>query len=267
MMLATLLLGLGVADLVAAPGGGRVSRRGAWIGALAAAGAALVLLVERGLPWWSTALVVLVVGLLAACWTLVRAQVGRPTAMRRPLVALAALGSVVAAVAVVDSQLLAGGESQLSATWWLVTLSVLQVGTGNAVVRLILHGLEDPTHPSRPLDPDGSAAAQRRSVGGRRSIEDELRGGRFIGPLERLIVFGLAVAGQVTAAVVVASVKSLLRFPELSQARASEDQGTTPGSPGPRRIDYLTEYLVVGSLSSWLLALASAGAYHWLVTS
>jgi hypothetical protein len=75
------------------------------------------------------------------------------------------------------------------------------------------------------------------------SGEQKLRGGRIIGPLERCLLFGFGLAGQPTAAALVASAKSLLRFPEISSARGVG-------------IDLVTEYFLVGSLTSWTLALA-----------
>jgi hypothetical protein len=75
------------------------------------------------------------------------------------------------------------------------------------------------------------------------SGEQKLRGGRMIGPLERCLLFGFGLAGQPTAAALVASAKSLLRFPEISSARGFG-------------IDLVTEYFLVGSLTSWTLALA-----------
>jgi hypothetical protein len=60
--------------------------------------------------------------------------------------------------------------------------------------------------------------------------------------MERLLILGFAVAGQLTAAAIVVSAKSLLRFPEISRS--------------DRRIDAVTEYFLVGSMSSWLIALA-----------
>lgn len=104
----------------------------------------------------------------------------------------------------------------------LVVLGVLlaQVGTANVVVRL---GLD---------------------AAGARSEPGVLRGGRLIGPLERLFVVGLGLAGQATAASVVIAAKSLIRFPELSTQGAAR-----------QRIDVVTEYFVVGSLVSWLVAL------------
>ena len=86
--------------------------------------------------------------------------------------------------------------------------------------------------------------------------EQQLKGGRFIGPLERYLIFGLALAGEPTAAALVISAKSIIRFPEL-QSKAAAENSTDPGSGKQvRPVDVLTEYFLLGSLLSWCLALA-----------
>ena len=80
--------------------------------------------------------------------------------------------------------------------------------------------------------------------------EARLHGGRYIGALERLLIFALAVAGEPTAAALVVSAKSLLRFPEVSGASRS---GRPEGE-----VDALTEYFLLGSLVSWATALLPA---------
>src|SRR5690606_29978105 len=85
-----------------------------------------------------------------------------------------------------------------------------------------------------------------------------LRGGRLIGALERWLIFGLAIAGEPTAAALVVSAKSLLRFPELSRTGQPPPSGSSgvrdDEQSAPADIDLLTEYLVLGSLVSWVLA-------------
>ncbi len=86
--------------------------------------------------------------------------------------------------------------------------------------------------------------------------EQRLRGGRLIGVIERWLIFGLALAGEPTAATLVISAKSILRFPQLSKAARE-----TAGEQGAERIaevDVVTEYFLLGSLVSWALALAPA---------
>ncbi|MDY7095669.1 MAG: hypothetical protein SX243_22060, partial [Acidobacteriota bacterium] len=91
-----------------------------------------------------------------------------------------------------------------------------------------------------------------------KSSEQRLRGGRILGLLERWLIFGLALLGEPTAAALVISAKSILRFPELSYS-ARGIVGTSGGAEGEARtVDTMTEYFLIGSLSSWTLALAAS---------
>ena len=110
----------------------------------------------------------------------------------------------------------------------LLGVVLLQMSTGNVLVRLVLaatHTL-NPAREGTPSDPG-----------------TRLKGGRLLGPMERLLIVALSLAGQVTAATVVVAAKGLLRFPELQARREQE------------RIHRLTEYFLVGSFASWLVAL------------
>ena len=78
-----------------------------------------------------------------------------------------------------------------------------------------------------------------------------LRGGRLIGILERWLIVILASAGEPTAAALVVSAKSLIRFPELNAAREADD----PARAETREIDYVTEYFLLGSMLSWFAAI------------
>lgn len=96
-------------------------------------------------------------------------------------------------------------------------------------------------------------------VAGGPQVEEQaevLRGGRVIGVLERVLIFGLAVTGELGAAALVATAKGVLRFPELSKLPAGQAVDDETGLPG--RADYATEYFLLGSLSSWSLALSAA---------
>ncbi|WP_323792392.1 hypothetical protein [Nocardioides sp.] len=128
--------------------------------------------------------------------------------------------------------------SGLEADRALLLLGVLlvQLSTGNVIVRLVL-GVTGTSHPLRSTT--GSAAG---SMSG-------LKGGRLLGPMERLLIVGLGLAGEVTAASIVIAAKGLLRFPELQSARAD-------GSTGPG-IHEVTEYFLVGSFVSWTISLAA----------
>jgi hypothetical protein len=112
---------------------------------------------------------------------------------------------------------------------------LLQMSTGNVIVRLVLSATGTLV-PSR-----GPAHDSTRT----------LKGGRLLGPMERLVIVGLGLAGYLTAASVVVAAKGLLRFPELQAKRDSPDVLDAPG------IDEVTEYFLVGSFVSWLVALST----------
>lgn len=90
---------------------------------------------------------------------------------------------------------------------------------------------------------------------------ERLRGGRFIGIIERFLIFGLAVSGEPAVAALIASAKSILRFPELSRVAREpnpSDGGRAEDEPGAlvKDVGVVTEYFLLGSLVSWLAALA-----------
>ncbi|MGH0034661.1 MAG: hypothetical protein ACQGVK_06500 [Myxococcota bacterium] len=86
------------------------------------------------------------------------------------------------------------------------------------------------------------------------TAETTLLGGRLIGVLERWLILGFVLAGEATAAALVVSAKSLVRFPELTAARDQASQH----DERPRPVDVVTEYFLLGSMTSWLLALLPA---------
>lgn len=88
------------------------------------------------------------------------------------------------------------------------------------------------------------------------SAEERLRGGRYIGVLERLLVFALAIAGELAAAALIASAKSILRFPELSRVARLESAPAREPAGTVADVDIVTEYFLLGSLVSWFAALA-----------
>lgn len=73
--------------------------------------------------------------------------------------------------------------------------------------------------------------------------EQEIKGGRILGQLERLIIAVLVVAGEFGGAALVIAAKGLIRLPELGDAEN----------------DDLAEYLLIGTFSSLLIA--AAGGY------
>lgn len=186
-------------------------------------------------------------GVTTAVWTLLRRDASRMSALQ----ALWALLFIFAAFVTVSlfgaerlssfghDPILARGVHQLPFSLvagasldevvFVAGILVMLFATSNAIVRLVL-----------------TAMGTRFS-----NAEQRLRGGRVIGPLERVLIFGLGLAGQATAAALVIGAKGLLRYPELNGLRGES------GAAGPsaRTIDVVTEYLLIGSLTSWLLAL------------
>jgi hypothetical protein len=104
----------------------------------------------------------------------------------------------------------------------------VQLSTGNVLVRLVLKS---------------TGTINPRADG--QMPPTQLKGGRLLGPLELVFILALALGGQVTAASVVVAAKGLLRFPELS----SRDEQQT--------VHEMTEYFLLGSFASWLVALGA----------
>lgn len=208
-----------------------------WLGAAVAG----LLATPSGWLLAGLATVSLAAWLLVSGWALTRAS--------GHVLALSTLaGGLVAQLALAGWAPQAGGALARWITWadlpWspdpgrallIAGLALVQLSTGNLIVRLVLIStgamvpVQDQDQPS-----------------------DTLKGGRLLGPLERLFILGLGLAGQVTAAGIVIAAKGLIRWPELrSYAR--------PSSAGGRHsdIDTVTEYFLVGSFVSWLVALGA----------
>ena len=88
--------------------------------------------------------------------------------------------------------------------------------------------------------------------------DSRLHAGRMIGAIERLLIFGLAISGHPTAAALIVSAKSVLRFPQISSAARREEEAGARSGGKPAAVDLATEYFLLGSLVSWALALAAA---------
>ncbi|WP_456287075.1 hypothetical protein M1D46_07765 [Microbacterium sp. JZ70] len=123
--------------------------------------------------------------------------------------------------------------------------------SANRVVRTALRTEDVPA--------DGDVApSRRRRLFGQRGERDAaapdpqdvhtLRGGRLIGPLERIVVGGLLLAHAYPVVAALIAAKGIVRFPEISRDR---ERGTQ------------AEYFLVGSMVSWAQALAIT-ALVWL---
>jgi len=253
------LIGFGVADLV---------RSGSWPTGRALAHVALPLTVAAvallsGVSGWADAVALVVAVAGGAVWIELSAHT-QLTGERAPA-ALATFAGVVAGLVAFS-----GAASQpdgVLGTWlaWadlpqasspgaarvllLTGLALFNVATANVIVRLVLLAIG-------ALRPDAVTSAMRAPAPPTAQPADRLKGGRLLGPMERLVILGLGVAGELGAAGFVIAAKGLLRFPEI-QAAARGSAGAYAG--GPVGIDDVTEYFLVGSFLSWLVAFASLG--------
>ena len=234
--IAVLLVGIAVADLA------HSIRPAPIVNECAAAAVAVAVGLLAGLTEVADVLALVVVAVLVVVWG---QTVTRSFGQGRAWVPLVVLGGALALGVLTSGwagtadgvlgQWLDGVRvpalEGLSADRALLLLGafLVQLSTGNVVVRLVLAatGTTNPAYGSEP-DP-----------------EQRLKGGRLLGPMERVFIVGLGLAGHLTAASIVIAAKGLLRFPEL---QSKGDQ---------IRIHRLTEYFLVGSFVSWLVALTS----------
>lgn len=132
---------------------------------------------------------------------------------------------VIAGFAWLDVAYLSG--SVPAGLLWL-SLGVFLTQTSNRITRavLLLSG--------RELNVDGTASG---AVPGSR-----LKGGRVIGPLERIFIMVLIVVGAYHVVAALMAAKGIVRFPEISADAKREDTETA----GTKAEEFL-----VGSLTSW----------------
>jgi len=231
--LALVLLSIGIGDLSHGLAGMPKNRSRAFLAiafSFATVVGGVVLVDASGGDALATIAVATVV---SASWQLVRVGFSNPTFQ------LSTIGAgVLASIMISTVRLEADGSSlwtrfldesrihliqrERPATVLMVlAIGVVLTASTNAVVRIILDVVID-----------GDAPTTR------------IRGGRVIGPLERLLIIGFVIAGQPTTAALVVTAKSLLRYPEL---RSHDDVD----------IHAVTEYVLIGSLASWSIALAA----------
>lgn len=251
------LLLIGVADLIRA----RARHRTA-IGAVAAGWLILAVatVVFLGAPVWA----VIASAVIAVAWlpTMTADDARRPPVGVWPAVALAVVLLILLAVdptanalqgPLVDA-LDASASSVLRDTPAAVLVLVVGGATfllesGNVITRAALH--RDGFRSPEPVDEHSTPQRPRWSLSRSRTAESpaekpipDLRGGRAIGPLERLAIAGLVLVGAYAIVGAVLAGKGIVRFPEISKDSASGSKA---------------EYFLVGSLTSWTIALAMAG--------
>ena len=117
------------------------------------------------------------------------------------------------------------------------------LATVNRIVRLVL---------------DAAVTSWKKS-------ETALTGGRLLGPMERLVVGAIVLAGDPAAAAIVIAAKGLLRFPEIRSDPPQPLGEPDDHGSGERRYsgvdevpsqgpDARTEYFLVGTFTSLLMA-------------
>lgn len=235
---AVLLIAIGCADIVR-----RLVDR-TWAAVLTGVVVALATAALCGLWHAGDLLLVGIVAVAAVSWELTCAHAERVGGRRQvlPLGVFAAVIAVLMLLSGLASPV--GGPVRAWASWatlpglgavdpdrlvMVVGVVLLQLVTGNQLVRLLL----------------GSVGAVKPA--GQPQASDRLKGGRLLGPMERLLILGLSLAGQLTAATAVVAAKSIIRFPEINAQKARENGGIG--------IDDVTEYFLVGSFASWIVAL------------
>ncbi|TIH39873.1 hypothetical protein [Subtercola vilae] len=251
MLAALLLLLIGSADLVRPR---RARRSAAQIIAVVWLLLVVLACVGCGVPFWAAAIAVV----LAGAWLLTttsREQL-RQSAGLWPVAGLVA--AVVLALAfdrtgsslsgfVVDwhADAPAGALRTLSLPTLALALAaiVFLTESGNIVVRTALH----PRVPE-PVPEPGERAELAENDSSVVSPSADLRGGRLIGPLERLLIVALTLSGSYAIVAALIAAKGIVRFPEISR----------DGVAGSK-----AEYFLVGSLVSWTVAIAAAGLL-WL---
>ena len=229
ILLALLLSTLGAADLVR-NGSGHGPVPG-MIRMLSAGGVVLALGIwGTGLDWWWF---VIGLGTLAIwAWSTRRVMTAASGTYPWPVIGL---------IAVILAILAAGSHTPVADGWltqwyaglgvsalagvsfdtFVLTLAclVFLIDTSNVIVRMVLTG-----------------TGARNTKGA-----SELKGGRMLGPIERIFIFAMALAGQYLAVTAVIAAKGILRFPEIAK---DSDMGTK------------AEYVLVGSFVSWGIAFA-----------
>ena len=234
--IAVLLIAIGVTDLL------RPLTAGRWLPTATASALVVIGAVLCGLWHPGDLLVVGIAAVAAGGWELCCTAAEQWTGPRQAAPLLVFPGALLALF------LLSGFASPVGGAvraWWnwaepavgidpgkmvmVAAVTLIQLATANQMVRLLLKsvGAVKPAGQPQP--------------------SDRLKGGRLLGPMERLLILGLGLAGQLTVATAVIAAKSIIRFPEINAQKSKREGGIG--------IDDITEYFLIGSLASWIVAL------------
>ena len=265
-MTALLVLLFAVASVVGGSGrvSGGLSRRSARVRLLVGVSAVVALGVLVGWPVLHLGAGDVVVILVATAWLccglVSQAQwekslrirqwvrVGRGasengTDQLEPLIRLACASLLLLAVAlcVVASQPLGSRAAKMSA---VVGVVVLLTVPANRVVADILAVARHSTQGNGEVVAAGCEPSQES--GKQDEVEGTMRGGRWIGSLERILILLLASVEAPAAIAAIVAAKGVIRFPEISQDKAGQK----------------AEEFLIGSFASWILAVLGAVTIH-----
>ncbi len=231
--LAVVLVAIGCGDLSHGLAGLPAGRSRAAAASLVTAFVALLGALATDHDGSDTVVIIVVTAVIGGAWQITRVITQDP---RMPLAVLGLGWAAAVAIAstwesqgdgiwhefVRESPLEVARHFDPATTALLIGVGVSLTATANSIVRLVLGVVIDGDPPTT-----------------------RIRGGRIIGPLERVLVLGLVAAGEATTAALVVTAKSLLRYPELRADDAVD-------------VHAVTEYVLIGSLVSWGLALGGA---------
>ncbi|AVM63155.1 MULTISPECIES: hypothetical protein [Dietzia] len=135
-------------------------------------------------------------------------------------------------------------------TWpdWIVVAIVVAVsllasaGLGSPIASLVLRSARVPEPPTVEISGDARQPVMRRRDDPAPQVREVLRGGMWIGILERLGLTAAILAGRFELAAVVVAIKALGRYPEIRENPA------------------VSERFIIGTLASLLVAGACGAA-------
>lgn len=130
----------------------------------------------------------------------------------------------------------------------VVAIGLAAVLGGSPLVRLLFR-LVDRTEGRKAITP-GAEEDTTPPAGSLEAAGQQLRGGYWIGVLERLAIYAAILTGYGSGLAVILGVKSLARYPEL---RAEENRGAA-------------ERFIIGTFASSLVAAAAAGLTMWIIS-
>ena len=235
-VVAIVLLGFGLADMASASAPAKMSLMGITVPlSLALVGCAYVVGLATWRPWaLGVAMLVILSGWLSA-----RPKIGAPAGgpANDPRAELALIAGVVAL-----SLILAGSFPNVGGAFqrWFVRLPLHSLRANSNQVALAIAGFFVMLHTGNRIIRLVLAVVGAEVEAG----QQKLKGGRYIGPIERLIVAALMLSGSLEGAGLIIAAKGFVRLPEIRSETENED------GVG----DSVAEYFLIGTLTSIAIA-------------